>query len=243
MHLLVDADIVVFRFASAFEEVVSFGDVSTVIVDEEGACKELVKFIKYLHMLTGAEKATMCFTSANNYRYSVLPTYKHNRSGGEKPQLFGPLRDFMTNIYECKTKPTLEADDVMGIMCTLDPDSCIATIDKDLNQIPGLHYNWNRKLLYSVDKDDGDFYFYQQILSGDPGDGYHGVPGIGPVTAQKILKANAPEDWWPVIVETYGKAGLTEEDALQQARVARICRAEDYDFKKKKVILWSPKET
>ena len=38
----------------------------------------------------------------------------------------------------------------------------------------------------------------------------------------------------------YEKAGKTEEDALQMARVARICRFEDYDFKNNMVILWGP---
>ena len=39
----------------------------------------------------------------------------------------------------------------------------------------------------------------------------------------------------------YVKAGLSENVAIQQARVARILRAEDYDFRNKQPILWSPK--
>ena len=37
----------------------------------------------------------------------------------------------------------------------------------------------------------------------------------------------------------FEKKGLTESDALVQARVARILRASDYDFAAKKPILWS----
>jgi hypothetical protein len=44
-------------------------------------------------------------------------------------------------------------------------------------------------------------------------------------------------------VKAYDKAGLSEEEALTQARVARICRAEDYDRKSKKVNLWEPPVT
>lgn len=33
--------------------------------------------------------------------------------------------------------------------------------------------------------------------------------------------------------------GMTKEDALLNARMARILRAEDYDFKKKEVKLWN----
>ena len=37
-----------------------------------------------------------------------------------------------------------------------------------------------------------------------------------------------------------GGLKLYTADAIIQARVARIYRASDYDFKKKEVILWSP---
>jgi DNA polymerase I len=36
------------------------------------------------------------------------------------------------------------------------------------------------------------------------------------------------------------KEGLTEDDALLQARLARILRADEYDFKAKRPILWEP---
>ena len=45
---------------------------------------------------------------------------------------------------------------------------------------------------------------------------------------------------WQVVVETYASKGLTEEEALQQARVARILRHTDYDVEKEEVVLWKP---
>lgn len=47
-------------------------------------------------------------------------------------------------------------------------------------------------------------------------------------------------DLWPCIVSAYEKVGLTEQDALVQARCARILRHGEYDFKQKKVKLWEP---
>ena len=46
---------------------------------------------------------------------------------------------------------------------------------------------------------------------------------------------------WKGVVETYFTKGLTEGDALIQARLARILRHEDYDYKKKEPILWTPR--
>lgn len=47
-------------------------------------------------------------------------------------------------------------------------------------------------------------------------------------------------DLWSCIVSTYEKVGLTEDDALIQARCARILRHGEYDFKTQKVNLWTP---
>ena len=68
---------------------------------------------------------------------------------------------------------------------------------------------------------------------------YKGLPGCGPVKAGRILDA-APGPMWRLVVEAYTKAGLTEADALVQARVARILRASDYNFQERKPILWTP---
>lgn len=48
------------------------------------------------------------------------------------------------------------------------------------------------------------------------------------------------DDSWEIIVSYYAKAGLGEEEAIRQSRVARILRNKDYDFKKKEPILWNP---
>ena len=81
-----------------------------------------------------------------------------------------------------------------------------------------------------------------QTLIGDKVDGYSGCKGIGDKTARKILGdvgKNSLEKMWGLVKNSYEKMGYTEEDALRNARMARILRAEDYDFKKKEVKLWN----
>lgn len=117
-----------------------------------------------------------------------------------------------------------------------------------------------------VSREEADIAFYCQVLSGDAVDGYPGCPGIGKKRAEEIIRSGVaayPVEeeikrgpnkgtirvrWhtkhipnpWVCAVSHYEKAGLTEEDALQTARVARILHADDYDFKKKEPKLWSP---
>lgn len=147
----------------------------------------------------------------------------------------------------------------------------IVTEDKDLQQIPGYIYNPARDIRPRyIETAAADRYFYLQMLAGDTTDNYKGCPGVGidsaeayldnPVIyfqAERVLKTgkrkgetisewkNRPllptETLWDGIVSLFLKAGLTEADALVQARVARILRSEDYDAKKMKIKLWEPK--
>jgi DNA polymerase-1 len=109
---------------------------------------------------------------------------------------------------------------------------------------------WNGKALVGYTDQEADYWHMLQTLTGDAVDGYKGCPGIGPVGAEKLLNGPAVEGeatydsgdpvLWPRVVAAYEKKKLTEEDALRNARLARILRWDDWDRKKKEPILWSP---
>ena len=80
-----------------------------------------------------------------------------------------------------------------------------------------------------------------QTLTGDISDNYKGLKGVGEKTATKILHGlKTKKEMWEAVVAQYKKQNLSEKDALLQARVARICRASDYNFKRQRPILWRP---
>ena len=197
---------------------------------------------------TGTENVLLCFTGKGNFRHSVLPTYKSNRRGKPKPVLLDTLIEHAWDSWDCKEVDCLEADDIMGILATRSPGRHImATIDKDLKQIPGIHYNWKKEQIKDIEPCEADYWFYFQVLTGDSTDGYGGCPGIGVARAGKVLKGfskgaakDATDHAWAKVVRTFESRGLTEEDALVQARVARILRVDDYDFEERQPILWSP---
>ena len=75
---------------------------------------------------------------------------------------------------------------------------------------------------------------------GDATDGYSGCPKIGKVTASRLLNKECS---WATVVAAYEKAGLSEDVALENARMARILLYEDWDAKEKRVKLWTPTGT
>ncbi|WP_206173686.1 hypothetical protein [Variovorax sp. RKNM96] len=244
--LLVDADIVAFKFASKAQRTTPFGaavdDLDTVTPKVDAWLAELKDSLKATDLI-------ICLScpSEEGWRMQVLPTYKGNRKDTVRPVHLGPLKDYMEHAYPSYRKPTLEADDIMGILSThptLVPGrKTIVSEDKDMKTIPGWLYNPAKDSKpHLISEAAADEYHAYQALIGDATDHYKGCPGCGPVKAHAVLAHAVLADLplWPVIVDVYLAKGLTEEDALVQARVARISRATDYDFKKKTTILWTP---
>lgn len=241
MKLLIDADIFVYKAISSVERETEWEpDVWTVTTDLNEAHDAFKMMLDGVCAAANVDEYVMCFSDSANFRKDVYPLYKSNRSG-RKPVGFKPFREAMIEQYKGIIKPTLEADDVVGILATKYPDAyIIVSGDKDLMQIPGKHLVDGSGII-EVSEEEGEYLFYTQTLTGDAVDGYPGCPGIGKVKAEKILNwPNAEKQPWEFVVEAYEKAGLTEEDALAQARCARILRYSDWNEKEQKVILWTP---
>ena len=134
-------------------------------------------------------------------------------------------------------KPTLEADDAIGIYATKDPGHIICSPDKDMRQIPGDLYNLSDGVV-QITKEEGERWHRVQTMSGDQTDGYAGVPGIGIKRAEALLDEKG--DTWETVLGAFIDKGLTEEDALKNARLAKILQADDYDFTNQQVRLWAP---
>jgi len=133
----------------------------------------------------------------------------------------------------------LEADDVLGILATsgnrfIEGEKVIVSEDKDLKTIPCKL--WKSGELLNITKEEADYNHLFQTLTGDTTDGYSGLRGVGEVKAKTIL--NVPT--WSSVENAFIKAGYTKEDALTQARLARILRFEDYDFEYDTPKMWLP---
>lgn len=189
-------------------------------------------------------------TDALDYRRQIDPTYKAKRVGARKPLCFYDLKAKLKAEYTCRFLPGLEADDVMGILATKPgPDNkIIVSKDKDMKTIRTKV--WNGSTFYNITQEQADRWHLYQTLIGDAVDGYKGCPGVGPKGAEKILRAPAVEGepvdeffnpvLWPRVVAAYVKAGLTEEDALRQTRLACILRWSDWCSETKTPKLWTP---
>jgi len=241
--LLVDGDIIAYRAAMLAEKSVNWGEgLWTVHAYEEEALRILTDQIGTIQDTFPGSECIYALTDGVNFRTSIYPLYKSNRKEVRKPLLLPFIRQHMLDEYRTYLRPTLEGDDCLGILATsptiIPGEKIIVSIDKDMKTIPGRYYDFNKKKMHELSVEQADRYHLYQTLIGDTTDGYPGCKGIGPVSAERLLETKGAT--WDTVVTAYAKAGLTEQDALVQARCARILRASDFDFKAKKVILWTP---
>lgn len=259
--LVVDADLLVYEACTSVERSVEWSPGQfTMHADLDEAKAHIDSRLNKLMEDLGADTAALALSDYNDpWRRKVLDTYKAQRIENRKPMVYWALREYIQNTRLCYSKPGLEGDDIAGIIFTSDKiipgERILVYEDKDLLQLPGLHLRLCRmkpgpvmNSLFTVSQAKADHWHLMQTLAGDVTDGYTGIPGVGPKKAEKILLpfcAEDPEEFdvaaaWPAVVAAYVKAGLTEEMALATARIARICRASDWNFKTKEVRLWTP---
>ena len=268
MIALIDADVLLYKFSHHNEDDIVWAEDCVVKdIDFDRAVFELNSFVEALKERLCVSEARMVLSGSKNFRYDVDPTYKHNRVDREPSELRPLLREYIWKNFWTISRRRLEGDDCLGIISTQLPGKFIVcTIDKDLKQIPGKHYNWDKDLEFEITPEEGEHFLLTQIITGDPGDGYPGCPGVGAKGAAEFLKAPyclEPYDYafkrgkrkgevevrydkvptdsvWGGIVSLYEAKGLNEEDAIKQARMAKILTHELWDSNTDDLILWEP---
>ncbi|OHE77312.1 MAG: hypothetical protein A3F67_05805 [Verrucomicrobia bacterium RIFCSPHIGHO2_12_FULL_41_10] len=210
MHALIDADLMVYRVGFVTNE-----------EPLQTAIALLNETVEKCLAEVGAD-TFICYLSdstKNGFRYKLYPEYKANRTQ-DKPVHYEALRKHLINFWDAVVTEGQEADDALGIEQTLynhvhhsmllegQQEGCsqsvICSIDKDLLQIPGNHYNFVKNEFHHVTEEEGLYFFYKQVLMGDTSDNIGGLKGIGPKKAEKIL----------------GEVGQSEGDLLK-----RVCDA------------------
>ena len=238
MKILIDCDYIVYKCCAAAETEMDFGDDVIVVTSNfSDAYKCVKRDLDRIQSDLGSfdDELILFFTSPNNFRKKILPEYKGHRQR-KKPCGFKRIISELKKNYRVILKDTLEADDALGIYATKYPGNIIVSPDKDMRQIPGKLYDFNQTV--EITPDEGARWHLIQTMAGDNTDGYSGVPGIGVKKAAKIFEEKGYT--WQAVVETFVEKELTEEDALCNARLARILQTSDYDHKNKEPILWTP---
>jgi 5'-3' exonuclease len=253
--------IAMFRYKKESTEYIKGSDnyyvVPRLVVEPVGNAIHNVKASIHAIMTnTRSDEYKIFITGKDNFRENIatIRVYKGNRDPNAKPVHYNDIRDYL--ILQCNASIVdgQEADDAMGIeqcnelreyeyekLCAdnyteVFANTIICTIDKDLDMIPGWHYNLESKEEYWVDEEEATYNFYYQLLMGDITDNIQGVPGIGKVKAKKILAPCLSEKDMYITVWNVYRDNFEGEDTdidkivLENARLLWIRRYENQNW-------------
>lgn len=178
---------------------------------------------------TDSDSFLAVLTGDDRFRYEVYPEYKANRKDKPRPTFLEPARAHLVTDWGAVLTDNIEADDRLGIeQCSEEfGTTCIASIDKDLKQIPGYHYNWRKNERVLVTPLDGLRCFYRQLLTGDTTDNIPGVGGIGLVKSAKLINNLESEiDMFEVVKAVYND----DPRLLRNGRLIHIWQKENDDW-------------
>jgi len=184
----------------------------------------------------------MAFGGPGNFRADLYLDYKQStsrkKSSSKKPDWFDELKSYGASFPGSHLCVGYEADDQVRIWA-LEADKAgvnrvVITVDKDLDCIPGNHYNPRKKEIYQIDEDYAEWFYWKQVLMGDSVDNIPGIRGCGPVRAEKILAGSSTHaDYRDSVCrayhDAYGKEGY--EYLITNGRLIHIWRHMDDHFK------------
>lgn len=217
---LIDADVLQYRCGFAAD-----GQMKREARDAEpGASEErimeMLHSVDYTHIALGNVKevitgvkehytgpARIFIHGGGNFREGVatLKEYKGNRDKTHKPKYANEIKDYLVNVHGAELVVGQESDDAIGIaQCAAPPGTTIiVSNDKDMDMIPGYHYNWIKGEEYFVNDEDADKMLFWQMLVGDTTDNIPGISKIGTKRASDLLAGKSVEESRAIVREKY----------------------------------------
>jgi len=189
-------------------------------------CKSLMKKITEHPQCTSWE---VFIAGKDNFRKEIYPEYKATRDPFNRPIHENRLRQYLVDRWKAVKCDGEEVDDVVsyrqeemieaeGILTP-----CIVSIDKDLDNTQGYHYNYGTDEMYCVQNYEADLNFYRQLLTGDNVDNIPGLHRVGKKTAEKLLPEYS-DDMCQIVWDEYKKRDHDLDYMIMNARLLWIRR-------------------
>lgn len=225
-------------------------------------CHGLKLAIKRLKNLEWVSDIKLVFHNEGNFRDDVATILEYKGNRKEKPMFVKEMKEYVRSNYKDIVIEANgeETDDHVARIAWGDFYDCqdkanysdlnivIGHVDKDLDQIPGWHYNYDKKELYTISVRQATRSFWGQCLTGDSGDNIPGIPeiskeykkkyglrsngGYGEKTADKLLEdCITPTQMAERVVEAY-KDGFGEDwlDKLQEISTLLYLRRQENEI-------------
>lgn len=175
--------------------------------------KKVDSYLLAILQCVASSNYIMYLSGKDNFRYKIKAQkeYKANRAKGIKPLYIDELKQYLIDRYEAVLVDGCEADDALAMSHTFCNETvgkkeyitCIASMDKDLQQIPGIHLNIKTMTVTEVSQDEALRNLWRQVLTGDTSDNISGIEGCGSKCADNLLNGAKVEDYPKLVFNAY----------------------------------------
>lgn len=268
VHLLIDADSLVFRAAHVAnkeeekQEVKGNKFFEEEHMNQEKQCplsvfdsmlSDIVKYCEVNFALEGtevtgfttyytvSERYAICDDLAPNFRMAVWADYKGCRSGMPLPTDLEAVFNHAVMLDHAILCAGKEADDVVAYEKNKDPEGTVmVALDKDLLYgVPGRHLNFNKYEMIETTEAEAIRYPYIQCIEGDSSDCYKGVKGVGKVGARKAITEDMTDEVAMWKIVEDLYAGAGQ---TKEDALVTMRLASMNQWNGEEIILWNPKK-
>lgn len=193
--VIIDGDSL--TFIAAYTGKDEMGNKNPEYTEEDYPVAEGILTDLYLKILNKIEEhydvveIVLCLKGDNNPRTKWFPDYKKHR--GTPLPIIEHLRKYLITNHKGIEAPIGEADDMVATLSRKVENCIICGTDKDLHQLPGIHYNYRKDDWLLITEKEAIFNFYKQWLLGDAGDGINFSKGIGEKYVMKNMNPGMTE--------------------------------------------------
>jgi 5'-3' exonuclease len=211
MTILIDAESMLYKATTCNKDISEDGYVHDM-------AEAMFKFNEQLMLVlntlwekyeVASDNYVLFFDGGGNFRKFISLSYKGSRVDRKRPPLIDELKKHMAEQHPSVVAYGYESDDAIASYAKRLTDwgskFVVCGIDKDLLQIPAIHfdYYYSRMELKSVSREDAEYNFWLQVLMGDKTDDVGGIKGVGPKTAEKLLKGKNGYSMKVAVVRAY----------------------------------------
>jgi 5'-3' exonuclease len=166
----------------------SYGSEEDQLLCETKLSEKIYDILNIVGNSYNVEKYYVFVKGKNNFRYKIFPEYKKNRP--PKNPIIDVLNYYLVSEFGAIESHNAESDDYVFSYSQL-PEyqgrAIICSVDKDMLQIPGIHYDYQKNKFHVISEDDARYNLAIQMIMGDAADGIAGLRGYGPKKAEKII--------------------------------------------------------
>jgi 5'-3' exonuclease len=171
----------------------------------EDTLQKVDQHLNEIQTILNCEKIYLFIGGSSNFRYKVDKEYKGNRDKKKILESINYYNEILLHLKQkdcCLIANGLEADDALGL-CNNTENTILVHVDKDLDQLPGTHFNPVKQEKYNVTnagkirlvkkgnkktcEATGFLLICLQMLKGDRVDNIKGIPGLGDVKSFNII--------------------------------------------------------